>query len=97
MRSKTLILTSLVAFGLTSAAGATTTKPAPAPAKVVKMTAKAEARQDKVQAKAEARQDKVQAKATARKAKLAAARARHANRGSRVAVKSHAKPAATHG
>ena len=87
MRSKSIILTSLVAFGLASGASATTTKPAAAPVKITK-----------VSAKAEAKQDKIEVRAAAKKAKLAAQdRARHAKVASRKVVKSPAKPAATHG
>ena len=87
MRTNSIILTSLVALGLASGASATTTKPVAAPAKITKLSAKAEAKQDKIEVRA-----------AANKAKLAAqARTRHAKVATKVAVKSHAKPAATHG
>ena len=95
MRSKTLILTSLFAFGLAGAAGAATTKPTPAPAKVARMSAKAEAKHDKIEAKVEAKQDKMEAKA--KHAKRAKSHVRHTKVAPKKVTKTPAKPAATHG
>ena len=68
MRSKSIILTSLVAFGLASGASATTTKPAAAPAKVVKVSAKADANKAKLAAPAKARHAKAAVKSHAKPA-----------------------------
>ena len=65
---KSLILTSLVAFGLAGAANATTTKPAAAPAKIVKVSAKADAKKAKLAAPAQARRAKVAVKSHAKPA-----------------------------
>lgn len=112
MRRTSIILTSLVALGLAGSAGATTTKPMAAPnktvaakvakvqvkanAKTTKMSAKAEAKQDRIEAKAEAKQDRLQAKAARRHHKVAKLHRSKVKVASH-AVKTTAKPAATHG
>ena len=86
---KSLILTSLVAFGLAGAANATVAKPVAAPAKT-SVAVKKDVKEDKIEARHAASRAKHAARADARQAHKVASHAVKAS-------KSHAKPAATHG